>query len=46
MKPLKDKKGNTVFNTFIEIVNDSNLKLNKLRLIKEDNFTINLNKNN
>ena len=26
VKPLKDKKGKTVFNAFIEIVNESNRK--------------------
>ena len=30
VKPLKDKKGNTVLNAFIEIVNRSNRKANKL----------------
>ena len=30
VKPLKDKKGNTVINAFIEIVNESNRKPNKL----------------
>ena len=30
VKPLKDKKGKTVFNAFIEIVNESNRKPNKL----------------
>ena len=30
VKPLKDKKGKTVLNTFIEIVNESNCKPNKL----------------
>ena len=30
VKPLKDKKGKTVFNAFIEIVNKSNCKPNKL----------------
>ena len=29
-KPLKDKKGKTVLNTFIKIVNESNRKPNKL----------------
>ena len=29
VKPLKDKKGKTVLNTFIEIVNESNRKGNK-----------------
>ena len=30
VKPLKDKKGKTVLNTFIKIVNESNRKPNKL----------------
>ena len=30
VKPLKDKKGKTVQNAFIEIVNESNRKPNKL----------------
>ena len=30
VKPLKDKKDKTVLNAFIEIVNESNRKLNKL----------------
>ena len=30
VKPLKDKKGKTLFNAFIEIVNESNRKPNKL----------------
>ena len=30
VKPLKYKNGKTVFNAFIEIVNESNLKPNKL----------------
>ena len=30
VKPLKDKKGKTVINAFIEIVNESNRKPNKL----------------
>ena len=30
VKPLKDKKGKTILDTFIEIVNESNRKLNKL----------------
>ena len=32
VKPLKDKKGKTVLNAFIEIVNESNRKPNKLWL--------------
>ena len=30
VKPLKDKKCKTILNVFIEIVNESNLKANKL----------------
>ena len=30
VKPLKDKKGKTVLNAFIEIANETNLKLNNL----------------
>ena len=30
LNPLKGKKGKTVFNAFIEIVNESNCKTNKL----------------
>ena len=30
VKPLKDKEGKTVLNVFIEIVNESNRKPNKL----------------
>ena len=30
VKPLKDKRGKTVLNAFIEIVNESNRKPNKL----------------
>ena len=30
VKPLKDKKGKTVLNAFIEIVNESNRKRNRL----------------
>ena len=30
VKPLKDKKGKTVLNGFMEIVNESNCKPNKL----------------
>ena len=42
VKPLKDKKGETVLNGFIEIV--MNLIVNQINygLIKEENFTINL----
>ena len=45
VKPLKDKKGKTVLNYFIEIVNESNRKLNKLWVDQGRNFTINLCKN-
>ena len=45
VKPLKVKKCKTAHIAFIEIVNESNHKPNKLRLIKEENFTINLCKN-
>ena len=45
VKPLKDKKGKTVLNYFIEIVNESNRKLNKLWVDQGKNFTINLCKN-
>ena len=41
-KPLK---GKTVLNYFIEIVNESNRKLNKLWVDQGKNFTINLCKN-
>ena len=44
-KLLKDEKGKTVLNAFIEIVNESNGKPNKLQVIKKENFTINLSKN-
>ena len=30
VQPLKDKRGKTVLNTFIKIVNESNCKLKKL----------------
>ena len=42
VNPVKDKKGKTVFNAFIEIVNESNRILKNYGLIKEENFTINL----
>ena len=45
VKPLKDKKRKAVFNATIKIVNEYNRKPNKLGLIKEENFTINLCKN-
>ena len=45
VKPLKDRKGKTVLNAFIEIV--INLIVNQINcgLIKEEKFTINLCKN-
>ena len=45
VKSLKDRKSKIVFNTFIEIVNEFNRKPNKLWIVKEGNFTINLCKN-
>ena len=30
VKPIKDKKGKTILNAFIKLVNESNRKLNKL----------------
>ena len=42
VSPVKDKKGKTVLNAFIEIVNEPNRKLKNYVLIKEENFTINL----
>ena len=44
VKPLKDKKGKTVLNGFIRIVNESNRKPN-FGVIKEKDFKINLCKN-
>ena len=38
VKPLKDKKGKTVLNVFIEIVNESNHKPNKLWVDQERKF--------
>ena len=38
VKPLRDKKGKTVLNAFIEIVNESNLNQINYDLIKEENF--------
>ena len=38
VKPLKDKKGKTVFNAFIEIVNKSNCKPNKLSVDQRREF--------
>ena len=37
IKPLKDKKGKTILNAFIDIVNTKK----KYGLIKEENFIIN-----
>ena len=45
VKPLKDKKGKTVLNAFIEIVNESNREPNNHELIKEDKCIIKLCKN-
>ena len=45
VKPLKDKKGKTFLNAFIEILNESNRKPNTLWVDQEENFTINLCKN-
>ena len=42
VKPLKDKKGKTVLNAFIEIVNESIVNQINYGLIKEDNFIIKL----
>ena len=42
VKPLKDKKGKTVYNAFIEIVNESIVNQINCGLIKEENFIINL----
>ena len=44
-KPSKDEKGKTVLTAFIEIVNESNRKPNKLRIDQEENFTISVSKN-
>ena len=42
---MKDKKGETVLNDFIETVNESNRKPSNLWVGQGDNFTINLCKN-
>ena len=42
VKPLKDKKGKTVLNAFIEIANESNRKPNKLCVDQEREFYIKL----
>ena len=44
VKSVKDKKGKTVLNVFIEIVNEFNRKPNKL-WVDQENFTMNLCKN-
>ena len=44
VKPLKDKKSKSLLNAFIEIVNESNCKTNKL-WVDQVYFTINLCKN-
>ena len=41
VKPLKDKKGKTILNAFIEIVNESNCNPNKLWVNQGIEFTIN-----
>ena len=38
VKPLKDKKAKTVFNTFMEIVNESKRKPNKLKVDQGKNI--------
>ena len=45
VEPIKDKKGKTVLNAFIEIVNESNRKPNKLWIDQGGEFTMNLCKN-
>ena len=46
VKPLKDKKGKTVLNAFIEIVNESNSKPSKLWFDQgKKNYYISLRKN-
>ena len=45
VKPLKDKKGKTFLNAFIEIGNELIVNQINYGLIKEENFTINLCKN-
>ena len=44
-KPLKNRKGATFLNAFIEIVNESNLIQINYGLIKEKNFAANLRRN-
>ena len=41
VRPLKDIKGKTVLNSFIEIVSESNCKLNRV-WVHQESFTINL----
>ena len=38
VKPLKDKKSKTVFNAFVEIVNEANIKPNKLWVVQGREF--------
>ena len=45
VKPLKEEICKTVFNAFIKIVIESNRKSINYWLVKEENFTINLYKN-
>ena len=45
VEPIKDKKGKTVLNAFMEIVNESNRKPNKLWIDQGGEFTMNLCKN-
>ena len=46
VKPLKDEKGKTVLNAFIEIVNESNSKPSKLWFDQgKKNYYISLRKN-
>ena len=49
VKPLKDKKGKTILNAFMKIVNESNRKPNRLWVDRGSEFynklTINLCKN-
>ena len=44
-KPLKNEKGKTVLNAFMEIINDLIANQINYGLIKEENFTINSCKN-
>ena len=45
VKPLKDEKGKTVLNAFIQIINDLFVNQISYGLIKEKNFTKHLRKN-